>query len=87
MLLLVVLRDAGRRRRGRRGLREVDVGRGRREFALGVKQSGLEVDDIFAERVVFGLHRLVRVLQVGEVANLLLQLLDVALLALSKSSL
>lgn len=87
VLLVMLLGGARRRRRGGRRLREVDVGRRRREFALGVEQSGLEVDHVFPERVVFGLHRLVRQLQIGQVSNLLLELLDVALLALAESSL
>ncbi len=66
---------------------QVDVGGRLWVFALGLDESGLEVDNIFAQRVVLRLYRLVIVLQGVELPNLLLELLDVSFLALSKGSL
>lgn len=43
------------------GVRSVEIytGRGRGDLALGLKESGLEVDDVVAQLVVLGLERLV----------------------------
>lgn len=66
---------------------EVDVGRRLREVALGFDQAGLEVDDVLAEGVILSLDGLEVVLERVQLAHLLLELLDVALLALAKGAL
>ena len=66
---------------------QVDVGGRLRVFALGLDESRLEVDDVLAQRIIFGLDRLVIVLQRVQLPHLLLELLDVSFLALSKGSL
>lgn len=72
---------------GWRRLRQVDV-RGRWwEFTLNIQQTGLQVDYIFTERIVFRLHGFEGLLHVEVLAYLLLQFLDVSLFALAKSSL
>lgn len=56
-------------------------------LALGLDEAGLKGDDVGAERVVFGFDRLETLLHEGVVADLLFELLDVALLALTESTL
>jgi hypothetical protein len=66
---------------------QVDVGWWLREFTLGFDESRLEVDDVVSQLVVLRLDGLVVLVQQGVVADLLLQLLDVSLLALPEGSL
>lgn len=63
---------------------QVDVRGWLRVFALRLDESRLEVDNVLPQRVVLRLDRLVIVLQRVQLSNLLLELLDVSLLALSK---
>jgi hypothetical protein len=66
---------------------EVDVGRRLRELAVGLDEARLQVDDVFAQRVVLGLDGLVVLLEGVELADLLLELLDVAFFALAEGPL
>lgn len=66
---------------------ETDVGWWLRVLALGLEEAGLEVDDVFTQRVVLSLDGLVVLLQRVHLADLLLQLLDISLLALAKGTL
>jgi len=66
---------------------EVDVRWWLRVFALGLDEPRLEMNDVLAQRIVLRLDRLVIVLQSVQFPHLLLELLDVSLLALSKGSL
>lgn len=66
---------------------EVDAGRSRRDLALGLEQSRLEVDDVVAQLVVLGLKGLVQLAQLLELFDLVLQLLDVLLFALAEGAL
>ncbi len=52
--------------------------------ALGFDKSGLEMDDVFAKGVVFGLDGLEVVLEGVEVADLLFEFLDIAFLPLTE---
>ena len=66
---------------------QVDIGRWLWVVALRLDESGLEMDDIFAQRVVLGLDLLVVVLQRVQIANLLLEFLDISFFPLTKCSL
>ena len=66
---------------------EVDVARGLGEFALGLEEAGLKVDDVVAELVVLGLEGFEVFAEQVIVADLLLEFLDVAFFALSEGSL
>jgi hypothetical protein len=66
---------------------QVDVWWGRREVALAFEEGGLEMDDVFAQRVVLGLQALVLFLQGVELADLLLELLDISFFSLAECSL
>jgi hypothetical protein len=68
-------------------LESVHVAGWRRHLALRLQESRLEIDDVVAELVVLGLHRLEVFAQDLVVAHLFLELLDIALLSLSKCSL
>jgi hypothetical protein len=69
------------------GLIQVDVLGRRGKLSLGFNESGLKVDDIVPELVVFCLNGFVIFLQCVEIPYLLLQLLDVAFLPLTKRAL
>ena len=56
-------------------------------FALRLDEPGLQVDDVLAQRVVLRLDGLVIILQIVQISDLLLELLDISLLALSKGTL
>jgi len=58
-----------------------------RVFALRFDEPGLQMDDILAQRVVLRLDGLVIILQIVQIADLLLELLDISFLALSKGAL
>lgn len=62
-------------------------GRRRKVVVAGADQARLQVDDVFAERVVLGLDLLVGVFEGVEFADLLFELLDVAFLALAECAL
>ena len=66
---------------------EVDVAWWLGEFALGLEEAGLEVDDVVAELVVLGLKGFEVFAEQVVVADLLLEFLNVAFFALSESSL
>ena len=66
---------------------EVDVRWWLRVFALGLDEPRLKMNNVLAQRIVLRLDRLVIVLQSVQFPHLLLELLDVSLLALSKGSL
>lgn len=66
---------------------EVDAGGGRWNLALGLEQSRLQVDDVVAQLVVFGLQGLIQLTQLLELLDLILELLDVLLLALAEGAL
>ena len=80
VMVHVVLREAGR-------VLEVDIARHGRDFALGLEQAGLQVDDVVAQLVVLGLDGLEVLVQHVVVADLLLEFFDVAFLALAERSL
>jgi len=67
--------------------REIDASRSRGNLALGLKEPRLQVDDVVAQLVVFGLQRLVKLAELLELLDLVLELLDVFLFALAKGSL
>lgn len=69
------------------GVLEVDIAGHRRDFALGLEQAGLQVDDVVAQLVVLGLDGLEVLVQQVVVAYLLLEFFDVAFLALAEGSL
>ncbi len=58
-----------------------------REVSLRLDQTRLKIDNVVAELVVLGLYGFEVLVQKSVVANLLLELLDVTLFALSKCSL
>ena len=66
---------------------EVDVRGWLREVALRLDESRLEVDDVVSQLVVLGLDGLVVLVQQVVVADLLLELFDVAFFALAERSL
>lgn len=68
-------------------MRQVDVWRWRRELALRIEKSRLEVDNVLSQGVVFGLDLLVGLIHVAKLADLLLELLDVFFLALAECAL
>ena len=68
-------------------LAEVDVPRKLRDFALGIEQTGLQVDDVLPQSVVLALQGLVIVRDVLQVLDLFLQFTDIRLLALTERSL
>jgi len=76
----VFLRYAGR-------VLEVDIARHRWDFALGLEQAGLQVDDVVAQLIVLGLDGLEVLVQHVVITHLLLKLFDVAFLALAERSL
>lgn len=80
-------RSRGRNRHVRSRLAEVDVSWELRDFALGIEQSGLQIDDVLSELVVLGLEGLVVIRDVLELLHLLLELAYVRFLALSECSL
>ena len=69
------------------GLREVDVGRWLRDFALWLYESWLEVNYVFAQRIVFSLDCLEVLLQSVKLPYLLFKLFDIPFLTLSESTL
>lgn len=68
-------------------VREVDAGRRRWHLALCLEQARLEVDDVVAKLVVLGLQVLVQFAQLLKLLDLVLELLDIFLLALTKCAL
>lgn len=58
-----------------------------RKVSLGFNKAGLEVDDVVAELVVFGLDNFVVLIQDGVIADLFFELLDVSFFTLSEGSL
>lgn len=66
---------------------EVDVRGGLREFAMGFDEARLEMNDIFAQRIILRLDGLVIILQRMQLSNLLFQFLDVSFFALAEGSL
>jgi hypothetical protein len=66
---------------------QVDVWGRLRVFTLRLDESRLQVDNVLAQRVIFRLNRLIIIFQRMQFTDLLLELLDVSLLALSKGSL
>jgi hypothetical protein len=54
---------------------------------LRLDEPGLQVDDVLAQRVVLRLDGLIIILQIVQISDLLLELLDISLLALSKGTL
>ena len=66
---------------------EIDVRRGLREFAMRLDEARLEMNDIFAQRVILRLNRLVVILQRMQLPNLLLEFLDISFFALSEGTL
>ena len=68
-------------------VREVDVGWRVGVFLLVIDESRLEMDDVFPQRVVFGLDGFVVFLEYMVFAHLLLKLFDVAFFALTECAL
>ncbi len=78
---------AARRHCNSSGVCQVDV-RGRRGIvALQIEQSRLQIDDIDSQVLILDLQRLIIGLGVFGILNLLLELLDIAFLALPERSL
>ena len=69
------------------GLGQVDVTGKLRDFVLGIDQSRLEVDDVFAQLVIFGLDRLEVLGEHLVVLDLFFELANVAFFALSECAL
>ena len=69
------------------GAREVDAGGGGWDLALGLEEARLQVDDVVAQLVVLGLQGLVQLAQLLKLLDLVLELLDVFLLALAEGTL
>jgi hypothetical protein len=69
------------------GVGEVHVGRGLWVVALRLDQARLQVDDVLAKGVVLGLDGLEVVLEGVQLADLLLEFLDVTLFPLAKGAL
>ena len=82
LLLLLLLTDSTAR-----GLVEIDVARGLREFALGFKEAGLEVNNVISQLVVLGLEGFKVFAQQIVIADLLFEFLNVTFFALSERSL
>lgn len=64
-----------------------DGGGGLGVFALGFEEAALELEDVVAQGVVFVLDDLVVVVEGVELADLLFELLDVALFPLAEGAL
>jgi hypothetical protein len=66
---------------------EVDAGGGGWDFALSLEKARLQVDDVVAQLVVLRLERFVELAQLFILFDLILELLDVLLLALAEGTL
>lgn len=81
--------DSGRGKRhlGGAGLAQIDVGRQLGDFTLGLEETRLQVDDIFAQLVVLADQGLNLVLEGVDILHLLLKLANVGFLALAECAL
>lgn len=65
----------------------VNVRRGLRVFALGLKEARLQVNDVVTQLIILCLHLFETFIEDVELSNLILQRLDMSFLALSESPL
>jgi hypothetical protein len=68
-------------------LAEVNIGWKFGDFALGLEETGLQVDDVLAELIVLAYQRLNLILQGLDVLDFFLKLTDICLLALTEGAL
>ena len=66
---------------------EVDAGGCGWDFALGLEEARLQVDDVVAQLVVLRLERLIELAQLLKLLDLILELLNVLLLAFAEGAL